>query len=195
MGHIKTTEKEKKLYYSRQCQLVWHAAVSPTLLPIHKKKKKKHILISWRLYEQYHITNNPLPARWPPSHMAPGRTETQRSQETEGLVPPSVSVVGNLPVVPKNASHNRHSALINTQPETKAHACPQKHMYSVTPTFSPPSLPALEPSCLIKSISCASAVPRQMTFKQVLLLGGEQMGVEAEFVYKSQSLVSTKLLA
>lgn len=29
--------EKKKLYYSRQCQLVWHAAVSPSLLPIHKK--------------------------------------------------------------------------------------------------------------------------------------------------------------
>lgn len=35
MGHIKTTEEGKKLYYSCQCQLVWHAAVSPTLLPKH----------------------------------------------------------------------------------------------------------------------------------------------------------------
>ena len=48
--------------------------------------------------------------------------------------------------------------------------------------FPLPSLLAPEPSCLIKSISCASAVPHQMTFKQVLLFGGEQMGLGGEFV-------------
>lgn len=48
MGHIKTTEEgEKNLYYSRQCQLVWHAAVSPTHLPIHKKNKTySHLMAS-----------------------------------------------------------------------------------------------------------------------------------------------------
>lgn len=48
--------------------------------------------------------------------------------------------------------------------------------------FSPLHPFLLEPSSLIKSISCASAVPRQMTFKQLLLFGGEQMGVRAELV-------------
>lgn len=44
-GPYKNNRGRKKLYYSRQCQLVWHAAVSPTLLPIHKKKKKKKTFI------------------------------------------------------------------------------------------------------------------------------------------------------
>lgn len=48
--------------------------------------------------------------------------------------------------------------------------------------FSPLHPFLLEPSSLIKSISCASAVPRQMTFKQLLLFGCEQMGVRAELV-------------
>lgn len=179
MGHIKTTEEgEKKLYYSRQCQLVWHAAVSPTHLPIHKKNKKTY---SHLMASHWVISHRKQPARSPArSHVGPGQ-ETQRSRETVGLVPPSVSAVGNLPVVPKKkkkkpASDAQHSAFINTHPETKA------HVLTITPTFSPPALLALEPSCLIKSISCASAVPRQMTFKQVLLFGGEQMGVGAEFV-------------
>lgn len=151
----------------------------PTSLFI--KKKKKNIFSSHgvSLSNITSQTTRPLtrsPAR---SHVGPGQ-ETQRSRETVGLVPPSVSAVGNLPVVPKKkkkpASDAQHSAFINTHPETKAHVLP------ITPTFSPPALLALEPSCLIKSISCASAVPRQMTFKQVLLFGGEQMGVGAEFV-------------
>lgn len=43
------------------------------------------------------------PAR---SHVGPGQ-ETQRSRETVGLVPPSVSAVGNLPVVPKKKKKTR----------------------------------------------------------------------------------------
>lgn len=74
-GPYKNNRGRKKLYYSRQCQLVWHAAVSPTLLPIHKKKKKKK-----------NSSYPPLAS----SHVAPGRTETERSQKTVGLVPPSV---------------------------------------------------------------------------------------------------------
>lgn len=44
--YIKTTEQEKKLYYNHQCQLVWHAAVSLTLLPIHKKTTYSHLMAS-----------------------------------------------------------------------------------------------------------------------------------------------------
>lgn len=58
----------------------------------------------------------------------------------------------------------------------------QGHMYLAVVCSVFPLHPfLLEPSSLIKSISCASAVPRQMTFKQLLLFG-EQMGVRAEFV-------------
>lgn len=83
-------------------------------------------------------STNPLA----PSHMAPGRTETQRSRETVGLVPPSVSVVGNLPAVPKNASHTQHPAFINTHTETKAHAqSSNAHVLTITPSLWRPHLP------------------------------------------------------
>lgn len=170
MGHIKTTEEGKKLYYSRQCQLVWHAAVSPTLLPIHKKN----------IFSSHGVSMNNIPSQTThppaPSHMAPGCTETQRSRETVGLVPPSVSVVGNLPVVPKNASETQHSAFINTHPETKAHVCRQTHVYSQShPLFPPRSRAILFDQ---KHFLCICCPPSD----EVLLFGGEQMGVGAEFV-------------
>lgn len=59
------------------------------------------------------------------------------------------------------------------------------HVLTITLSFPPSSLLTLEACCLIKSISCASAVLRQTTFKQVLLFGVEQMGIRAEFVWKS----------
>lgn len=141
MGHIKTTEEEKNFTIAVSAN--WSGMqlfLQPSSLFI---RKKKHILISWRLNEQYHITNNTPACRWPRHIWHQDDTETQRSRETVGLVPPSVSVVGNLPVVPENASHNRNSALINTHPETKAHACPQTHMYSQSHPLFP-----LHPSSL-----------------------------------------------
>lgn len=66
---------------------------------------------------------------------------------------------------------------------TKAYASPQAHMHSQSRPQSPhPTPPPRSHSCLIKSISCASAVPRQTTFKQASLLGGEQMRVGTEFI-------------
>lgn len=107
--------------------------------------------------------------------------ETQRSHEIVGLVPPSVSVVVNLPAVPKKTPRMLNIQRWATRPlEIKAHAL------TATPTFSPPTVLALEPSCLIKSISCASAVPHQMTFKQVLLFGGEQMGVGSRIYFEKR---------
>lgn len=57
------------------------------------------------------------------------------------------------------------------------------HVLTITPSLSPSSLLALKACCLIKSISCASAVLRHATFK-VLLFGGEQMGIWTDFVWK-----------
>lgn len=104
---------------------------------------------------QWTISHHKQPAHPPaPSHMAPGCTETQRSQETVGLVPPSVSVVGNLPAVPKNASDTQHSAFINTQPETKTHACRQTHMYSQSHPLFP-----LHPSSRSSHLVWSKAFP------------------------------------
>lgn len=70
--------------------------------------------------------------------MAPGRAETQRSRETVGLVPPSVSRCRK----PARGARNclRRSTFSVHQHETKAHACRQNaHVLTITPTFS--SLP------------------------------------------------------
>lgn len=115
MGHIKTTEEgeKKKLYYSRQCQLVWHAAVSPIHLPVKKKP------ISWRLIE-YHITVKPR-SRLPLSHMEPECTEVLqtwiRSQ--------------------KKSLDRQHSAFINSHLETKAHVLSSLPRFSLAvPSYS-----------------------------------------------------------
>lgn len=69
--------------------------------------------------------------------------------------------------------------------------CTRNHAH--IPPRSPPPPPPRSHSCLIKSISCASAVPRQMTFKQVLLVGGEQMGGGRNWVYLERlNLASVK---
>lgn len=122
MGHIKTTEEgKKKLYYSHQCQLVWHAAVSPTLLPIHKKN-----IFSSHGVSMNNITSqtNP-PAPTAPSHMAPESAETQRSRETEGLVPPSVSVC-------RKPARGARKCLYVQRSSTRTPK--QRHMLIVKPT-------------------------------------------------------------
>lgn len=136
MGHIKTTE-EKKKNFTIAVSANWSGMqLFPHPSSLFIKKTYSHLTAS-----QWTISHHKQPARPPaPSHMAPGRAETQRSRETVGLLPPSVSVVGNLLAVPKNAS--QHSAFINTHPKTKAHACRQNaHVLAITPTFFSPSIP------------------------------------------------------
>lgn len=90
---------------------------------------KKHILISWHLNEKYHITNNPPTCL--PCHT--WHQETQRSRDTVGLVPPSLCNVGNLLVLPKNASHTlyiQHSSthiLIQRHMLVLKHTCTHNH--------------------------------------------------------------------
>lgn len=142
----KQLRRGKKLYYSHQCQLVWHAAVSSIHLPI----QKKHLI----------IVISPCLERETFPDMWPGHAEVSQTW-ARGRKRPQMP-------------HVLHSFTCTFK---------QRHVYSTVVDLTPPTprLFLLEPSSLIKSISCASAVPRQMTFKQLLLFG-EQMGVRAEIV-------------
>lgn len=87
MGHIKTTEEGKKNFTIAN-SANWSGMQlfpQPSSLFI-KKKAYSHLMASqWTISHRKQLTPSVL------SHMAPGHTETQRSQETLGLVPPSVS--------------------------------------------------------------------------------------------------------
>lgn len=107
-------------------------------------------------------------------------TRTQRSQETVGLVPASVAVARDLSAVPEKMPHTHTQRDIQTSSrltgKQRLVLSNVQHILAVTPSSSLHNA-TLQPSCVIKSISCASAVPRQITFKQVQLFSGEQMGV------------------
>lgn len=135
MGHIKTTEEggeKKKLYYSSQCQLVWHAAVSPAHLPIEEREKKN--IFSSHGVSLSNITSQTslLPVRLPRSHVGAAQ-ETRRSRQTVGLVPPSVSVVVKPACGAKKIKRlAQHSPFIDTHPPK------QRHMYSHPLPLPPP---------------------------------------------------------
>lgn len=88
---------------------------------------------------QWTISHHKQPARLPaPSHMAPGRTETQRSRETVGLVPPSVSRC-------RKPAHGAKKRLRHSTFSVHQHAPWNKgtclssnaRVLAITPTFSP----------------------------------------------------------
>lgn len=157
MGHIKTTEEEKKLYYSCQCQLVWHAAVSPTLLPIHKKN----------IFSSHGVSMNNITSQTtrPPACPVTYGTRVHRDTEEPGdsRISTTISLRCRKPArgAKKRLRHSTFSVHQHAAWNKDTCLSSNAHVLTITPTFSPPSLLALEPSCLIKSISCASAVPRQ----------------------------------
>lgn len=126
-----------------------------------KKKKKKHI----------HHTRPPAPVTYGT------RTHIDTEEPGDSRISTTISLFcrKTCPRCQK-ALHTIYIQRPSTRTPLK-----QRHMLVLSRTCTPhshtlyfPSV-ALEPSCLIKSISCASAVARQMTFKQVLLFGSEQM--------------------
>lgn len=135
MGHIKTTEegeKKKKLYYSHQCQLVWHAAVSTTLLPIHKK-----------IFSSQGVSMNNITSQTTHPHACPvtygNRTHGDTEEPGDSRITTTITLCCRKPAcgAKKTASHTRHSAHTDMRPETKAYACPQAHMYSQSRPLPP----------------------------------------------------------
>lgn len=101
------------------------------------------------------ISHRKQPARSPArSHVGPGQ-ETQRSRETVGLVPPSVSAVGNLPVVPKKKKKNP-PRMLNIQ-RSSTRTLKQRHMYSQSHPLFP-----LQPSLLSSHLVWSKAFPAHL---------------------------------
>lgn len=104
---------------------------------------KKHILISRHLNEQYHITKQ---STQPPalSHMAPGHTETPRSQETVGLLQPSLCCRKTACGAKKCLTHSTPSAQTCAQKQRHMlvlkRTCTHEHAHSPPPTPPHPTM-------------------------------------------------------
>lgn len=167
MGHIKTTEEEKNFTIAVSAN--WSGMqlfLQPSSLFIRKKKTYSHLMASqWTISHHKQHTRLPLA----PSHMAPGR-HRDTEEPRDSRISTTISLCCRKPAcgARKRLTQSKFSAHQHAPWNKGTCLSSNAHVLTITPTFSPPSLLALEPSCLIKSISCASAVPRQMTFKQVL---------------------------
>lgn len=89
---------------------------------------------------QWTISHHKQPTRpLAPSHMAPGRTETQRSRETVGLVPPSVSRCRKPARGAKKRLRHSTFSVHQHAPWNKGTCLSSNaRVFTVTPTFSPP---------------------------------------------------------